>query len=294
MPIRRFEPTEPYDLRETVRFLRTGRNDPTFRRTDTGFWRAATYAAGPATVHVRRDGPSIVAEAWGYGADDALDALPRLLGLHEAPWSLPEHPALRDGSRRHAGLRLTDTGDVFEALLSIVPQQLVTWAEAATTWRRLCERAGQPAPGPEPLLCPPTASDLRTLSLAEVEACGVARRRATTLVQCARAAGRLQEAAAMPTDEAFTRLTAVPGIGPWTAASVLGHRLARPDVLITGDYHLPNTVRWAFERRARGTEADLERLMEPFRGQRFRVTRLLMSMGVTAPKRGPRHPVRWH
>jgi 3-methyladenine DNA glycosylase/8-oxoguanine DNA glycosylase len=294
MPTRRLVPEPPYDLQDTVRFLRTGHRDPTFHRHDDGFTRAAHYPSGPATLRVRVDGDGIVGEAWGTGAHEALEALPRLVGAHESPWQLPSHPRLRDLALRHAGLRLVDTGDVWEAVVNLVLQQLVTWPEAASAWRRLCELASDDAPGPVRMGLPPTPAQLRRLSLAQVESCGIARRRATTLLRAASVALRLAQARDLDDDDALRRLCAVPGIGPWTANSVLGHRLGRPDVVIPGDFHLPNTVVWALHGRPRGTDEELYEALEPFAGQRFRVIRLLMSGGVSAPKRGPRHALRWH
>jgi len=294
MPSRTLRPEPPYDLRATVQFLRTGHRDPTFRRTDDGFWRAAHYPSGPATLHVWTTPEAVHAEAWGAGAHDALEALPRLIGAHEAPWELPPHPRLRDLARRFAGLRLTDTGDVWEAMACTIPQQLVTWAEAAAGWRRLCELASDDAPGPEAMGLPPTPAQVRRLSRAQVASCGITGRRATTLLRAAQVAHRLQEAAAMPDEEAFARLTALPGLGPWTAGSVLGHRLGRPDAVITGDVHLPNTVAWALTGEPRGTDEQMLEHLAPFAGQRYRVLRLLSAAGVGAPKRGPRHAPRWH
>ena len=43
---------------------------------------------------------------------------------------------------------------------------------------------------------------------------------AATIRRTAAVAPRLEEAANMPTEAAMARLTAVPGIGPWTAAEV--------------------------------------------------------------------------
>ena len=227
------------------------------------------------------------------GAEAALARVPALIGLADEPWALPSghHPRLDELARRHPGLRLVNTGDVFEALLVTVPQQLVTWQEAVAGWRRLVEKAGSPAP--LGLIASPTAAQVRRLSLHDVVGCGIARRRAETILRCARVAGRLQQAASMPTPAAMERLMAVPGVGPWTAASVLGQRLGRPDVIIEGDVHLPNTVAYGLTGQARADDPAMRRILAPYAGQEMRVVLLLMAGGVSAPKRGPRRAPGW-
>ena len=56
-----------------------------------------------------------------------------------------------------------------------------------------------------------------------------------------------------------------------------------------GDYHLPNLVAWALAREARGTDERMLELLEPYRGQRGRVIRLLEVAGVRAERHGPRY-----
>jgi 3-methyladenine DNA glycosylase/8-oxoguanine DNA glycosylase len=294
MPTRELVPEPPYAFLEVTRLLRTGGRDPTFRRHDDGFTSAHRFATGEATLDVRCRGARVVAEAWGPGADEALERLPRRLGLHEAPWSLPPgtNPRVDQMLKAHPGLRLVDTGDAYEALVNIVPQQLVTWAEAASSWRQLVERLGTPAPGPAAhalgLMLPPTPKALASAGTAQLQACGLGSKRARVLVDVGRRAGRLQEAAAMPTADAVRRLTALPGIGPWTATSVLGMRLGRPEPVLLGDYHMPHTVAWGLAGEPRGTEARMLELLAPYEGQAFRVLRLLHAARVSAPKRGPR------
>jgi len=288
----RLRPAAPYDLLGTTRWLRTGHRDPSFRRLDDGFQRAMTTVDGVATVQVRTADDEVQVDAWGEGAEAAVARVPALIGLHEAPWPLPTvHPRLTAVARRFAGLRLTDTGDVFEALLVTIPQQLVTWQEAAATWRRLVQRAG--APAPLGLVAPPTARQVRRLSLPDVVGCGLARRRAETLLRVARVAGRLQAAHERPTPAAMQLLQRVRGVGPWTAASALGMRLGRADVVIEGDVHLPHTVAHGLVGQARSDDAEMRELLAPYDGHAMRVVLWLMAAGVRAPRRGPKQAPRW-
>jgi 3-methyladenine DNA glycosylase/8-oxoguanine DNA glycosylase len=61
-----------------------------------------------------------------------------------------------------------------------------------------------------------------------------------------------------------------------------------PDAVSVGDYHVPDTVAWALARERRADDERMLELLEPYRGQRGRVQRLLEVGGVSAPRRGPR------
>lgn len=284
----------PYDFAETARLLRTGQGDPVFRREPDGFWRTARTAAGPATVRVSaRANERIDAEAWGPGAEAVLAAVPGWVGLHESPWRLPPHPVTDRLLRRFPGVRLTDGGDVFEALVNIVLQQLVTWNEAAYTWRRLVEHVSAPAPGPGALLLPPAPEDVRRAGVNELVALGIGHRRAKTLYELAFSASRIERIRDLPTAEAFALLCRLRGVGQWTAAMTLGLRLGRPEPVVFGDVHLPHTVCWALAGEARGSDARMVELLEPFGAQTFRVLRLLFAARIDAPRRAPKREVRF-
>ena len=83
-------------------------------------------------------------------------------------------------------------------------------------------------------------------------------------------------------------MTAFPGIGQWTAAEVARTALGDKDAVSVGDYHLPSLVAWALAGERRADDARMLELLEPYRGQRARVIRLLEVSGVGPPRRGPR------
>lgn len=91
---------------------------------------------------------------------------------------------------------------------------------------------------------------------------------------------------------AHARLQAFPGVGPWTAAVVALVALGDADAVPIGDYHLAHAVGYALEGTARSSDQRMLELLEPYRGHRGRVIRLLRLMGVSAPKFGPRMPIR--
>jgi 3-methyladenine DNA glycosylase/8-oxoguanine DNA glycosylase len=68
--------------------------------------------------------------------------------------------------------------------------------------------------------------------------------------------------------------------------------LGDPDAVSVGDYHLPHVVAWTLAGEPRGDDARMLELLEPFRGQRGRVIRLLVRGGGRPARRAPRAPLR--
>jgi len=166
----------------------------------------------------------------------------------------------------------------------------VTGVEAFRAYRRICRKFGEPAPGPARLLLPPDPAAIAASPYWVFHPLGVEQRRTQALLRAAREAGRIERCA--DAAEATRRLTALPGIGPWTAAEVVRVAYGDADAVSVGDYHVPNTVAWALAGEARGTDARMLELLEPFRGQRARVIRLLVRSGNFPPRRAPRAPLR--
>src|SRR5262249_2078702 len=91
---------------------------------------------------------------------------------------------------------------------------------------------------------------------------------------------------------ACARLIAVPGMGPWTAAEVAVRALGDPDAVSVGDFHLPNIVAWTLAGEPRADDGRMLELLEPWRGQRARVVRLLELSGLQPPAYGPKYAAR--
>jgi 3-methyladenine DNA glycosylase/8-oxoguanine DNA glycosylase len=262
------------------------------RREPDGLWRTARLPAGPATVHVRvLPGRRVQASAWGVGAHDAIESVPGWLGLARPPLRLPSHVATDRLLRACPGLRLVDTGDLYEALLVFTLQQLITWNEAAYNWRRLVETFGEPAPGPGDLMLIPSPGALRRASPDRLVTLGINRSQARTLREISMSARGVREAAGLPTGEAMRLLQKLPGVGPWTAASALGFRLGRPEPLVVGDASLPHAVCWALAGEPRGTDRRMAQLLEAFPGHAFSVIRLVHAARIEAPRRSPKRRI---
>ncbi len=274
--------------------LRRGPNDPTTRIDACEAWWTTRTAEGPATLHLWADGDVIRAESWGPGAERALSQAPDLVGAHDtAPGFRPEHGIVATLWRRNRGLRLTTTGDLLRALLPAILEQKVTGIEARRAWRGLVLRTSEPAPGPAPeLRLPPDPGRVAELPYFAFHPLGVERRRAEVIRRVCEQAAQIEELHRLPAAEARERLQAWPGIGPWTAAEVTRLAMADPDAVSVGDYHLPHLVCWTLAGEPRGTDERMLELLEPYRGHRGRVQRLLEAGGRSAPRFGPRTPVR--
>jgi endonuclease III len=290
---RTFQPVLPVHLMLTLGPLqRAGRGDLAVHLTNDGVWRATRTPAGPVTTHLFGDGP-VTVEAWGPGAEWAVEHAPTLVGGQDDDTTfVPHHRVLADLWRRLHGLRMPRSEAVLESLVPTILEQKVPGAEARWAYRRLLATLGEPAPGPGGLTLPPTPSTLASTPYWVFHRFGVERRRAETIRRSASYAQRLEETLAMTAGDARRRLMAVPGVGAWSAAKVALVALGDADAVPVGDYHLPHLVAWSLAGVPRGTDAMMLELLEPYRGQRGRVLRLLLAGGPAAPRFGPRLPLR--
>ncbi len=266
MPTRTFPSQRPLDLRRTLAPLSRGPRDPTIRLAAGRAWRASHTPTGPATVALIQDRETVRAEAWGPGADSALDGVPALLGLDVEAGEIPSgHPLVAQLIRRFPGVRIPRSGAVLDALVPAILEQKVTGEAARRAWFGLIRVYGQDAPGPPEwrLRLPPEPSILAGLPYYVYHPYGVERRRADLIRRVTSHAAWFEGIADLPLPEAYARLTGVPGIGPWTAAEVGVRALGDVDAVSVGDFHLPNLVAYALAREPRGTDARMLELLEP-------------------------------
>ncbi len=153
-------------------------------------------------------------------------------------------------------------GGAFAALArSILYQQLAGPAAAAIHARFVALYGGRPTPGA--VLATPV-DDLRTAGLSAAKAASI--KDLASHVQSGSL--RLDRLSRMDDEQIVTRLSAVRGIGRWTAEMFLIFQLNRPDVWPAGDLG----VRTGYVRiqglAAPPTPAHLVRLGEPYRPYR--------------------------
>lgn len=132
-------------------------------------------------------------------------------------------------------MELRAARSTFTALSEAIVYQQLSPKAAATIYGRFRARAGEPAgPGPERLM---------TLTDEQLRAAGLSRAKTRAMRDLAERtlAGEipdLGQARSLPDEELIQRLSAVRGIGRWTAEMFLMFRLGRPDILPLGDYGL--------------------------------------------------------
>ena len=288
---RTLRPSARLRLAATMRLLELGSGDPGTRFGETHVRAAFRSVGGDVAFRLDATDGRIGLEAWGPGAEWLAEHLESFVGLTDDPDALvPHHEIVRRRHLRNRGLRIAASGAVFDSIVHWVVHQKVTGKGAARSMRDLVRAHGEPAPGPLGLRLGPSAAKLAGLAYEDFHPLGIERKRAEVLRTVGRVASRLEEIVSMSPDQASQRLQAVPGIGPWTAANVIGTVLGDPDAVQVGDYHIPNSVCWALAGEPRGTDERMLELLEPYRGQRRRVALLLKGIG--APKYGPRSPVR--
>lgn len=129
----------------------------------------------------------------------------------------------------------------FEALLSAIVSQQISVAAAAGIWARV-KAAG--ADTPEGLLA---------LDDEGLRACGLSRPKQRYARGLAEANLDFDALALMSDEEAAATMTALPGIGRWTAEMYLMFSLGRADVFAPGDLALAESARMLFDLDARPT-----------------------------------------
>ena len=160
--------------------------------------------------------------------------------------------------------------DGFASLLSTVVSQQLSTASASAIWARL-------AAAFDPVL-PETIMRARKERLMRV---GLSGPKIRAVKEIARAVARgdlaLTTLGDIEADAAHAALTAVHGIGPWTADIYLLACLGHTDAWPAGDLALQEAARLAFGLQARPTAKEMMPLAEPWRPWRAVAARVLWT-----------------
>jgi DNA-3-methyladenine glycosylase II len=160
-------------------------------------------------------------------------------------------------------LKRERAGDAYGTLLrSIVGQQLSTKA-AATIYGRVLELFGGHAPTPKQLL---KADPER------MRAAGLSRAKVAYLRDLARHVEdgtlELERLPELPDEEVAAQLTAIKGLGQWTADMFLIFHLGRPDVLPVGDQGIRRAIQVEYGLRKLPDAKRMQTIAAPWRPYR--------------------------
>ena len=154
--------------------------------------------------------------SWAAGDDVLREVVPALVGFR--PPVIP---------------------DPFEMLVGAITAQQVSLFAATAIRNRLIERYGTQV---GPAWSFPARERIASASEDELFSLGLTRRKAEYVVGLARSELDLAALTALPDDEVKARLTAVRGLGEWTADWFLARHLARPHAWPWGDLALRKAV----------------------------------------------------
>ena len=141
---------------------------------------------------------------------------------------------------RFAGYRPTLAADPFEMLVGAITAQQVSLFAAGAIRSRFVERFGERVGR---VWAFPTREKVAAASEEELFSLGFSRRKAEYVVGLARSDLDLTALAVLPDEEVKTQLTALRGLGEWTADWFLARYLGRPRAWPAGDLALRKAVR---------------------------------------------------
>jgi DNA-3-methyladenine glycosylase II len=162
--------------------------------------------------------------------------------------------------------------DIFGAALFQITGQQLSLAATRHTIARIDALFGGHLPSPHELLA---------VDPNQLRAAGLSWRKIGTLRDLAErlSDGRLDEQALaeLPDDDFITALTAIPGIGPWTAQGVLLVALRREDVVLPGDLALRKAIQNAYQLEGLLSEQEVLAIAEKWRPFRSLATGYLFA-----------------
>jgi DNA-3-methyladenine glycosylase II len=182
-----------------------------------------------------------------------------------AAWLATNEPRFAEALAQLGPLPLRLRADGFEALLSAIVSQQISVAAARGVWARL-EAAGATR-----------AEAILALTEEELRAIGLSRQKARYAKALAEQRIDYHALRHRRAEAVVRELTAVKGIGVWTAEIYAMFSLGRADVFAAGDLALQESARVLFALPARPTEKALRQMAEAWSPWRAVAARLLFA-----------------
>ncbi len=150
-----------------------------------------------------------------------------------------------------AGLPIHCAETVFEALITLIIEQHITWKNAMRAQRFLLRLCGdEAATGAGAVYDFPTPMRLARAALGEFKPMKITNKRIDLIINVAAAvcSGELdlERLRALPPERASAKLLELKGVGPWTANNVVGRACGRYPEISSGDVALQAAVRRYF------------------------------------------------
>ena len=182
-----------------------------------------------------------------------------------AAWLAAEEPRFAHALALTGPLPLRRRQGGFTQLLSAIVSQQVSVASANAIWARL-EGAGMTDP-----------DRIADASDEALRALGLSRQKASYARALAQAGIDFAALDGAPTEQVVARLTAVKGIGVWTAEIYAMFSLGRTDVFAPGDLALQESARMLFDLEDRPREKALRQMAEAWSPWRAVAARALWA-----------------
>jgi len=182
-----------------------------------------------------------------------------------AAWLAAKEPRFAHALSLTGPLPLRLREDGFEALLSAIVSQQISVAAARGVWAKL-EAAGAIK-----------AEAILALSVEELRAIGLSKQKAGYAKALAEHRLNYKALRCQRAEAVVRELTAVKGIGVWTAEIYAMFSLGRADVFAAGDLALQEAARDLFALPARPKEQDLRQMAKAWSPWRAVAARLLFT-----------------
>lgn len=219
---------------------------PGVEHVGAGRYRRTVVIGGqPGVIELTRGGAGhLLLRADGRGGERARRIFSLDAAVEEANEHLLADRIIGALVRARPGLRVPGTWDPYETAIRAIVGQQITVAGASTIMGRIVERFGAPLPDggqagtthvfpPAELLA---SADLSGLGLTQ------ARQAAVRAFATAVAGGEVRLDERQPLDQLIAAITAIRGLGPWTAHYV-ALRLGEPDAFPAADLGLRRALR---------------------------------------------------
>lgn len=268
----------PFDWAGLLRFLRTRTLKGVEHIGEDSYLRTIKLGTHTGWIHVRH---APAKRALTIELTHSLTpVLPTLLGRLRNVFDLSARPdliseqlmrdtVLTDIVAQNPGMRVPGAFDGFELAVRAILGQQITVKAATTLAGRYVDAFGERMRTPHPSLThvTPSAHRVAGLSVDDISSLGIVQSRARSIIMLADdiASGRLSLDAGADPESTMAQLTAIPGIGKWTAQYIAMRALRWPDAFPKEDVVLRNKLGGVSAARA-------EELSQPWRPWRSYAT----------------------